>query len=171
MSSLGIDHLNAGGKHIITTFQTVPRQGEIKLQSVKLARNFLRSLHSRHRRGAPNPQSPSCACRYLPRIPGLGVRLPKRPVASGEAPEPGSETHSQVLPVFYFDRIRVGRLHLHFHVSHDSPVLGPSVGEARGRHTASRETEEPGNKGKTVPGLGKGPFLSCRSRSLLVLSA
>lgn len=46
------------------------------------------------------------------------------------------------LPVFYFDRIRVGRLHLHLHLRHEG-----AVPDACGKRRTEEPTSKPENPG------------------------
>lgn len=69
------------------------------------------------------------------------------------------------LPVLYFYRIRVRRLQLHLHLSHEDVV--PLL-RGRQAHSSLISNSGTGKPGKTAPGLGGGPSSPCRSRSFVV---
>lgn len=94
------------------------------------------------------------------------VRFPKRTAPLREGGRVWNrEPNLSGLPVFYFDRIRVGRLHLHLHLRHEGSVPEPR----RKRHTDSLyHGRTPVHRGRQHRTGSKGPSSSRRSRSFLV---
>ena len=95
-----------------------------KSQTVQLAGSSSRSLRSRDARPSRAPRSAEGPRSRGPAAPTTGRRR-----GSGA----GKRASLADLPVFYFNRIRVGRLHFHLHLSHDGLLPGPGGRDAWGR--------------------------------------
>lgn len=155
--TLSMDHLNVGKKRIGRASRTAPGKGQLHNFANCPTRFEIKSSVLRGWEEGSNTRDP------LPARP-LNLRGSRR---RGPAPRGASRAGKQFsltdLPVFDFDRIRVGRLHFHLHLGHEGAGPGPWGKRRSGKPDSKRGNpgtyEDSGRHMGLLPRVASGPSL------------